>query len=205
MIRVGSDNFARVGGTMIGGGTLIGLANLLTGINDFSTIIEMAKSGSNANVDMVVDDIYGDNSPFKELRGDLLASSFAKVATDLDNDRTEGATELQSKYRQEDVLASLVTMISINIGQLAFLTAKMNNIKKIYFAGNYVQNNELGQEQIKFAVNVNQGIGLMKPPADGSAVESPAPEVTSHFVSYDGYLGAIGALMNDFNDGHGAE
>ena len=205
MIRVGSDNFARVGGTMIGGGTLIGLANLLTGINDFSTIIEMAKSGSNANVDMVVDDIYGDNSPFKELRGDLLASSFAKVATDLDNDRTEGATELQSKYMQEDVLASLVTMISINIGQLAFLTAKMNNIKKIYFAGNYVQNNELGQEQIKFAVNVNQGIGLMKPPADGSAVESPAPEVTSHFVSYDGYLGAIGALMNDFNDGHGAE
>ena len=31
---------------------------------------------------MLVSDIYGDNSPFKELAGDLLASSFAKVAQD---------------------------------------------------------------------------------------------------------------------------
>ena len=43
MIKVvDSNNFARVGGTMIGGGTLLGLSNLLTGIKDFDTIIEMA-------------------------------------------------------------------------------------------------------------------------------------------------------------------
>ena len=74
------NNFERVGGTMIGGGTLLGLSNLLTGIRDFDTIIEKAQAGQNANVDMLVSDIYGDNSPFKELAGDLLASSFAKVA-----------------------------------------------------------------------------------------------------------------------------
>ena len=74
------NNFERVGGTMIGGGTLLGLSNLLTGIHDFDTIIEKAQAGQNANVDMLVSDIYGDNSPFKELAGDLLASSFAKVA-----------------------------------------------------------------------------------------------------------------------------
>ena len=34
------NNYERVGGTMIGGGTLLGLSNLLTGINDFDTIIE---------------------------------------------------------------------------------------------------------------------------------------------------------------------
>jgi type II pantothenate kinase len=33
------NNFERVGGTMIGGGTLLGLSNLLTGIKDFDTII----------------------------------------------------------------------------------------------------------------------------------------------------------------------
>lgn len=49
---------------MIGGGTLLGLANLLTGVNDFDTINEMAKNGNNANVDMLVKDIYGDKSPF---------------------------------------------------------------------------------------------------------------------------------------------
>ena len=42
----------------------------------------MAQEGDNSNVDMLVKDIYGKNSPFKELQGDLLASSFAKVASD---------------------------------------------------------------------------------------------------------------------------
>ena len=65
---------------MIGGGTLLGLANLMTGIKDFDQVVSLAQSGNNANVDMLVSDIYGPNSPFKELASDLLASSFAKVA-----------------------------------------------------------------------------------------------------------------------------
>jgi pantothenate kinase len=31
---------------------------------------------------MLVKDIYGTNSPFKELDGDILASSFGKIAYD---------------------------------------------------------------------------------------------------------------------------
>ncbi len=43
MIKVDDFNkFERVGGTMIGGGTLLGLANLMTGVRDFDQIIEMA-------------------------------------------------------------------------------------------------------------------------------------------------------------------
>ena len=43
IIKVNSYNsFERIGGTMIGGGTLLGLSNLLTGCNDFNKIIEMA-------------------------------------------------------------------------------------------------------------------------------------------------------------------
>ena len=66
---------------MIGGGTLIGLSNLLTGNKDFESIVRKAQMGNNSNVDMLVKDIYGENSPFS-LQGDLLASSFAKVAND---------------------------------------------------------------------------------------------------------------------------
>jgi pantothenate kinase len=75
------NHFERVSGTMIGGGTLIGLANLLTGNREFDKIIAKAQTGNNAHVDMLVKDIYGENSPF-HLKGDLLASSFAKVAND---------------------------------------------------------------------------------------------------------------------------
>ena len=76
------DSYERVAGTMIGGGTLIGLSNLLTGHKDFDKIIELASRGNHQNVDMLVRDIYGQNSPFKDLQGDLLASSFAKIAND---------------------------------------------------------------------------------------------------------------------------
>ena len=43
MIKVSSNGkFERVSGTMIGGGTLVGLSNLLTGIRDFDKIIELS-------------------------------------------------------------------------------------------------------------------------------------------------------------------
>ena len=110
------SSFQRVGGTMIGGGTLLGLSNLLTGVNDFDTINELALKGHNEGVDMLIKDIYGDKSPFSELTGDLLASSFAKVAFEntLD-DKLIGNID-RSKYKKEDILSSLVFMISFNIG-----------------------------------------------------------------------------------------
>ena len=40
MIKVDDcKKFERVGGTMIGGGTLVGLANLMTGVRDFDQIV----------------------------------------------------------------------------------------------------------------------------------------------------------------------
>ena len=57
--------FERVSGTMIGGGTLMGLSNLLTGVNNFDEIIKMSQTGDNSTVDMLVKDIYGDQMPFK--------------------------------------------------------------------------------------------------------------------------------------------
>ena len=65
---------------MMGGGTLVGLSALLTGINDFPTIVEMSKAGDYSSVDMLVKDIYGENMPYAGLNGDWLASSFAKAA-----------------------------------------------------------------------------------------------------------------------------
>ena len=112
-------SYERVAGTMIGGGTLLGLSNLLTGINDFDTILELSKKGDNSKVDMMVKDIYGENPPFKELTGDILASSFAKVAFDNSFDGKMKFSDMNSKYSKEDVLNSLVFMISFNIGQLA--------------------------------------------------------------------------------------
>lgn len=65
----------------------------------------------------MVKDIYGDKVPYKELQGDLLASSFAKVAFDNIIDPQQVGTQLnRDKYKKEDILSSLVFMISFNIG-----------------------------------------------------------------------------------------
>jgi len=66
---------------------------------------------------MLVKDIYGEKSPYSDLIGELLASSFAKVATDQPSDSpSKDQLNLDQKYKQEDILNSLVTMISFNIG-----------------------------------------------------------------------------------------
>ena len=110
------SSFERVSGTMIGGGTLLGLSNLLTGVNDFDSILELSKKGNNAEVDMLVKDVYGNNSPIKGLTGDLIASSFAKVAFDNQFDGNLRFQDVTQKYKKEDILNSLVFMISFNIG-----------------------------------------------------------------------------------------
>jgi type II pantothenate kinase len=141
MIKINSYNsFERVSGTMIGGGTLLGLSNLMTGERDFNTIIEKAQLGNNANVDFLVKDIYGDKSQIEGLSGDILASSFAKVA----NEQESG--DIKNRYEKNDILNSLVTMISFNIGQLAYYCSSMNDIKTIYFVGSYSRDNYLAMQ-----------------------------------------------------------
>jgi type II pantothenate kinase len=48
----------RVGGTALGGGTLLGLAAGLLGTSDFDEIAALAQRGSRRNIDLLVSDIY---------------------------------------------------------------------------------------------------------------------------------------------------
>ena len=184
MIKVNNfSSFERVSGTMIGGGTLLGLSNLLTGVNDFDHILELSKKGDNAEIDMLVKDIYGNNSPFEGLSGDIIASSFAKVAFDNEFDGKLKFENIAGKYKKEDVLNSLVFMISFNIGQLAQMSGQLNHANQLYFIGNYVRGHSLAMERINFAVEfMSQG------------------KQQANFLTYDGYLGAIGAFMKEFSE-----
>ncbi|KAF6734464.1 Pantothenate kinase 1 [Oryzias melastigma] len=53
------DNYKRVTGTSLGGGTFLGLCCLLTGCETFEEALEMASKGDSKNVDKLVKDIYG--------------------------------------------------------------------------------------------------------------------------------------------------
>lgn len=49
---------------------------MLIGTKNFDEIVELSKTGDNAKVDLLVKDIYGGDSPFANLQGDLLASRY---------------------------------------------------------------------------------------------------------------------------------
>ena len=82
MIKVsGPDDFQRIGGTSLGGGTLWGLLSLLTGARNFDDMLAMADKGDNTAVDLLVGDIYGEGMGYEKigLKETTIASSFGKV------------------------------------------------------------------------------------------------------------------------------
>lgn len=79
IIKINSnDSFERISGTMIGGGTLVGLSNLLLNVKDFSKIQKLSKVGDYSVVDTLVGDIY--EGRYENLDKDTVASSFGKVS-----------------------------------------------------------------------------------------------------------------------------
>ncbi|XP_063597667.1 pantothenate kinase 3-like [Penaeus indicus] len=70
----GPDNYRRVSGTSLGGGTFLGLCCLLTGCKTFEEAIELAAKGTNETVDKLVRDIYGGDYQRFGLSGNIVAS-----------------------------------------------------------------------------------------------------------------------------------
>ena len=119
----------RVGGTGVGGGTLIGLSALTTGITDYNAIREMAARGNREDIDLRVNDIYqGMDTP---IVGTLTASNFGKV----------GITE-DVQHQPEDVIATVQGLVGEVITTLSIQYAEEKNAQHIVYIGSTLSNNE---------------------------------------------------------------
>ncbi|XP_067873278.1 4'-phosphopantetheine phosphatase isoform X3 [Heterodontus francisci] len=167
IVRVESeDQFERIGGSSIGGGTFWGLGALLTKTKRFDELLQLATKGQHTNVDMLVRDIYGGAYESFGLTGDLIASSFGKSAT------------TDKEFTKEDMAKSLLHMISNDIGQLACLYAKLHNLSRVYFGGFFIRGHPVTMHTITYSINYfTKG------------------EVQALFLRHEGYLGAIGAFL----------
>lgn len=123
------DSQKRVGGSGVGGGTMIGLSYLLTGIGDFDKIIELAKDGLRDNVDLKVHHIYnGRPSP---IPGDLTASNFGNI---LNAQKTASA---------EDQLIAVIGLVAETVTAMAINLADAFDTKNMVFIGSTLLNNEV--------------------------------------------------------------
>lgn len=169
IIKVNSNNsFERITGTSLGGGTFWGLVKLITNMDNFNEIENMSDNGDNKNVDLIVEDIYGGDYKEIGLPGYVIASNFGKVGTNI------------TKYpNNNDIVKSLLYMISDNICQIAYLSIKNDeSIRDIYFTGSFT----------------NIGPVLWKKLSYGIEFWSKS-KIYAKFLKHEGYFGAIGACI----------
>jgi hypothetical protein len=74
-------------------------------------------------------------------------------------------------------------MISNNIGQVAYLNALRLGLKRIYFGGFFIRGHPYTMSKMSFAIDF-WSRGRMK----------------AHFLTHEGYLGAVGALISENDD-----
>ena len=119
----------RIAGTGIGGGTLLGMSALMTGIHQFDKIVELSALGSRSEVDMLVSDIYfGNKTP---IDGGLTASNFGDA----------GLRPLIERSK-EDVLATVQGMVGEVISTLSIQCAFTEDVEHIVYIGSTLAQNE---------------------------------------------------------------
>ncbi|AQZ18901.1 CAB1 (YDR531W) [Zygosaccharomyces parabailii] len=193
--------FTRIGGSSLGGGTLWGLLSLITGAQTYDQMLDWTREGDNSNVDMLVGDIYGSDYGKIGLKSSNIASSFGKVfqnrrgSISRPNSTSSITTSPHSpianttshtditrrnrKFKNPDICKSLLYAISNNIGQIAYLQAKVHNVQNIYFGGSYIRGHLITMNTLSYAINFwSQG------------------SKQAFFLKHEGYLGAMGAFLS---------
>lgn len=108
---------AHVGGTPIGGMTLVGLSKLLFGLDDFKIIERLANNGNLNSVDLELEDIYPQG--VGALKKDATASNFGKL----------------KNPKKEDIALGLFNLVAQGVGTNAYFAAKATKHKEVILSG----------------------------------------------------------------------
>lgn len=133
---IADQTYTRIGGTGVGGGTLMGLSYLLTGEKEYAQIIKEARNGKRDLIDLKVKDIYTDSEP--PISGDLTASNFGNINHHFET----------SKPISKDSIASIIGMIGETISTISCLAAQRFNTSSIIYIGSTFQDNPLLKQVI---------------------------------------------------------
>lgn len=119
IVKASDGEIEHLGGTGVGGGTLLGLSNKMLNIRDIDYLIETANDGNLNNVDLLVSDISRDVLP--TLPPHTTASNFGKI------------TDAASK---SDIALGIINLVFQTIGTLAVFAARSGDVSKIVLIGN---------------------------------------------------------------------
>ena len=118
---------SRVGGTALGGGTVMGLGGLLLAGAPFADIIALAARGDRRRVDLLVSDIYRPGEI--ALAGDATAASFGKPRVHA------GAPA------PEDLANAIMGLVGENVALICTGLAAAHGVRRIVYGGSTLRGN----------------------------------------------------------------
>lgn len=157
------EKITRITGTCLGGGTALGLASILVGVKNYDELLELSLKGNADNADLLYSDIDSENGE------DILAVSLGKLTL-----------HPSEEFKREDIAKSIINMVAYNIGNVAYLSGKLESLNRIYFTGNFIRGYDYIMDRISFSVKY-----WSKNTAE------------AFFLKHDGYLGALGCLFSN--------
>lgn len=118
-VKADQKGVRHIGGTGVGGGTLLGLSNRMLNVRDFNDLIDTAANGSLAHIDLTIQDISQD--PVVGLSPETTASNFGKLSDLATN---------------ADVALGIINLVFQTIGMLAVFATKIDHTKDVVLTGN---------------------------------------------------------------------
>jgi len=121
--KKGSDTQTEyLGGTGVGGGTLLGLSRKMLGVDTIDHLEQLAEQGDLHNVDLRIGDISGDHN--FQISEEITASNFGKLS------------DLANKH---DIALGISNMVAETIAMLSVFAARNFKVKDVVLTGNLTQ------------------------------------------------------------------
>ncbi len=135
-VRAGKEGIVHIGGSGVGGGTVLGLCGKMCGASSFKTVAELAQKGSLTRVDLNIEDIS--TGVIATLPPETTASNFGKMKDD---------------STKEDLALGVLNMTFQTIGMMAVFACRRERIKDVILTGTLTQ--------VPFAKKVFQALHKM--------------------------------------------
>ena len=113
-------NIEYLGGTGVGGGTLIGLSRKMIGVDTVEHIEQRAEKGDISKIDLRICDISGNNL-YPGVNHELTASNFGKLSDLADSN---------------DIAMGIINMVGETIGMMAVFAARNFGLDRVVLTGN---------------------------------------------------------------------
>ena len=121
MVHAKADGTMKyLGGTGVGGGTLVGLSKLLLNAESIDHIEKFAECGSLDNIDLRIKDMTASKT-LDNLEADLTAANFGKLS------------DIATK---EDIALGIMNMVFETVGMVSIFAARSAGVKDIILTGN---------------------------------------------------------------------